>query len=500
MSILGAAGTGNLPNYGALSQAIRGDAGIPSTETVGPRSTPGLTDSTVLTTLGAQVWSQESHVSALASSGGGQSAGDPYIITNTWFSDPVPTSAGANINWADSDADYHIKFVNCRISGGTTEGIRNNTISGTGGSMVFENCEIYPVAGSGAGWNGITHFDSAQPFTIKKCYFKGAANAAVRIGSLDELHAGDYLVEDSKFDISEKDYESAGASPIYCVADTDDDPSVTIQYCEFDMTGATLNSTIRMSLVSAGYTIQNNIFTGCTKDIYILNSDSPSPAIIRYNRFSSGVEEFINAGSCDGWEVSYCEFNDNTSNKRQVMFNDSTDNGNVDGVEVHHCKFTKTSGTGVAGDEVLESFNGANCVFHDNWTTTCPEDAYEHVTPRAGCSVYDSVADNCGTAGNGQIVDIFENHADDPGDTVVRNIYGDCSNVGVSVTDCNGVRVSNVHVACPVASVSLILDADACTLYGPFENAGAGVRYVTNANYTGTASTIAGVIGVNSIS
>ena len=209
---------------------------------------------------------------------------------------------------------------------------------------------------------------------------------------------------------------------------------------------------------------------------------------------------YINTGSCDTWVISYCEFNDNAAAKYQVLANDSANNGNTDGFEVHHCKFTKTTGTGVAGEECCESINTANAVFHDNWVTTCPEDAFEHVTPRTGCQVYDCVGDNVGAVQAGQVVDFFNTHADDDQDFIVRNIYGSCSDKGVIITNCAGVTVSNVHIATTGPAVTLELTSTNCTLFGPFENAGSGVRYSTNANYDGTGSTIAGVIDINSIS
>lgn len=478
----------------ALAQSIRNLAGIPSTQTVGPRVADSLVgvDPTVTLTPHASnmLITNESHAQALASNPtGGQSAADPYIIENIDFNDT--TTLG--FLWQDTTAFiYHIKLKNCAFSGTYSAASTrlNCTNASNTGTLVYENCTF-----SGLSATHMLGLAFQNDITYSKCLFSRSAGNIINL----QVFAGSCIIEDCI--ANEAGGAWSGVNSVMQDNTTTGTATYVMRYCKLVGTGGTITYGCR-PIKGATMTVTNTLFSGLDRGVGQSGSQVAGVLTIKYCRFVDSAQEHILISDAAGHDISYCDFDDNAANERQVYYVDAATN--IDDVTVHHCKFTKTTGAAVAGNECLEAIESSNVIFHDIYITTCPEDAVEHVRPRTGCQAYNIVGDNV----VGQIVDIFDAHATAPGnDTIVHHVYGDCGDVGVLVTGNITANVGNVHVNTTNDAVQLeqrdVLSATGplnCTIYGPIEN-NLGDRFgtVTGTGALGTGNTITGVIGVTSV-
>jgi hypothetical protein len=204
--------------------------------------------------------------------------------------------------------------------------------------------------------------------------------------------------------------------------------AISVQFCDFSAPG--LHSALR-AWNTGEWTIAHCHFA-CGNGFEAL-LEPVHELTIETCRFQVEIAPIF-AGLLDGdWDIGYCDFLDNEGGTRLVRFNDSR------GGRVHHCKFTKTTGTYDAGNECLEGFGCSDIVFDTDWVTTCTEDAFEHVNPRGGCVVHDCVGDDVA----GQVVDYFGNDPDNGGE--IYDIFGTCHDVGVILTDVDNLLVHDIH-------------------------------------------------------
>lgn len=499
MSILGAnagaAGSGSLPNQAILSQAIRDSVGVPSTETLGPRVSDSLIGvdptATLVSHSSFMLVSNESEAQALATNPtGGQSAEDPYIIENLDFDD----TTNLGFLWQDTTAfTYHIKLKNVDFSGTYSVGSTrtNCTNAGHTGTLVYENCTF-----SGPSATHILGLAFNSDITYRRCLFSRAAGGVINLQTFN----GTVIFEDCIG--NEAGGAWSGTNSIMQDNTTSGTGVYIMRYCKVVGPGGTIDHGCR-PIKGSDMTVINSIFSGVGSGIGQGGTVVAGALTVTYCRFVDSINEHILLSHAAGHEISYCDFQDNAADKRQVYYLDSATD--IDDVEVHHCKFSKPTGNPLAGNECLESIGASNVKFHDIWVNGCPEDAIEHVRPRTGCDAWNIVGDNVA----GQIVDYFDEHATAPGnDSIVHHIYGDCGDVGVLVTGKITVNVSNVHVNTTVDAVRLeqrdsidIADGPfGCAIYGPIEN-NLGDRFgtVVGSGSLGAGNTIGGVIGVNSI-
>lgn len=485
-------------DYGALAQNIRNRAGVPDTQIVGPRYADaliGVDESVGLTQKDAFAAAdgQTATVFAAQADSGSGTANDPYIIENKLFDSNVD---GANqaINWTDdlgNDADSHMLVRNCKFVDYPTVGMLRCQALGSG-SITFQNCTA--TGGLLFGF-GATVINASVSITYDRC-------------RCDELNGATYKTNNnttSTLIITDCIITSATSSAntptgieLNSTSGTDD---VTIQYCRFDGTTNDMNYAIRPRRSTGTFNVYNNYFLSCgvagsSGAIRAGGAFSGGPLVMKYCRFDKSLGEHAQFEIADGHEVSYCDFLEQASGKRGLVYND-TGTTNIDDIEVHHCYFStpiKTQST----EENCFFIECSNVICHDNWANTTSEDAFEAVRPRTGgAQFYNLVGDNVGL----QIVNVFQSHATAAGDdTMVHHIYGDCVTEGVALEDQQTGTVANVHVSTTDAAVALQDNAgtcDDCRIYGPITNNGGGL--LAQDETAGTGNTISGVIGVTSI-
>lgn len=411
----------------AEAQAIRDAAGVQSGQTLGPRYTVGHDSTITLTNTDAiAAITNATQAEAVFQDGGTGTANDPFLMENRRYDSSGGITAQP-INWTDATATYHLKAKNCHFSGySIAMVIRVQNVPATA-SIEFENCSFEYGTNSVAATNGVYGVTGAAvAITLDRCYMPSCGSNGVNITG---AYTGTLTITDCKF-TDETPWTGTGTKAFVRLPQTAGSvPTVNISYCEFD---GSFNDSMSYSLQPlrdcTALTVDNCLFTGggTTQTIGLGAATTAGPMTVTNCRFSGGQAEYIELNFAQGHEISYCDFLDNAANNRQVYYSDAATN--TDDVEVHHCKFTKITGAEAATNECLEAQGSSNIVFHDNWVTTCPEDAYELVQPRAGCKIYNCVGDNV----TGQVVDIFEDHASAPGGVQIYNIYGD-ADIGVDI-------------------------------------------------------------------
>ena len=488
MNALHGLASGPLPNYNVIAKSIRDAAGIPSSETTGYRETPGLTGATLTDKNGSGTLASAAGVAGAADGGTGTSA-DPYLFSNYRFdnSEGIPTC----FNFTGSDT-YTVKFVNCWFSGYDTGGIAT---SATNNTIIAENCLFTYDDGTGdpsdANTSHVMTNAGSSDIILNACAATSGGRAFARgLNFAGTITLNDCLMDDT----------DASWTGIAALFECSSDATYTANYCTVNSTNGSLDFTVR--ILSASTVVLNNCdIDGNGNDggawVGVVSAGTIAADItIQYCDFSGNANTGISIVTCGTVDIGYCDMA-TTTNNRQVYFN-GTSNLDFTSGRVHHCKLT-----GTGSSELLYSLQAENITFDENYAVSTGEDAFEHVRSRPGNQVLNSVCDSA----VGQIVDIFDVHATDPGTAIVRGIYGACQDVGVIVTGNNTAHVSNIHIETASDAVALeqrdVLSATGptnCRIFGPIENSlGDKFGTITGTGALGTGNTIGGVVGVNSI-
>jgi len=416
----------------SVAQKIRDEAGVPDDETAGIEDgvTVGLTDATALSAQSRIAITSESEASTAADSGNG-TEGNPYVIRDRQLDNSEATSNISGVNWDDSDASYYLKLVNCEISGYDYAQIRASSSA----RLTVENCLIYSggTATFGAdAASGDTRFVNTE--------FAGCGDDALRAAN-----SGTNEFRNCRFTESQETWGASNGVQTLTAGTT-----VDIRHCE--VTAPSLGPLLRM-FESATVKLRNTLANSITNLLSADNGENfDGESEVRYCRTVDTDEQAIHVigGANGNLEVSYSEFDDNAAGTRLVYFNKGGSTGNQPtDIRVHHCKLTKTTGSG-SGDECLESRLGVNVSFDHCWVTEAPEDAFEHIQPD-GCSIEYCVADNC----DKQVADIYRgaSGAGSPANSYVHHIYGESANsVGLVITDADSVYAHDIYVSCPNGS------------------------------------------------
>ncbi len=439
-----------------IAQLIRNSAGVPASETVGiPMGvTVGLTNPSALGAAEVGKVFFGGDLAAEAVSGTG-TENDPWIIENRLFQHMQVRLD--NTGWT--------KFRNCLFENGNNMELLIQP--GFIGNLIFENCEFYDTLNPGAD-SYVIRIDVATEYRFEKCQFSGAnVNQAIGITSvaIPEGSTIKLVFDTCRIDESKAAW-TTNADFIENVDAVDHSINIDleIRQCEFSAPsgGGKYIVVPERPDVYTRLVIENNLVTGF--DSLVRTTEDASAEIqnlsIKNNRVTDTNDECIFIGNIKGGEIAYNEFAHNTTgvNRRLVYLTwDSSTVGAVcENVDVHHNKFTKKTGTAVAGNECLESAAGINIKFRWNWVTECPEDAYEHLYPQDGCTIEYCVADNCGV----QVCDIWKSFdpinymaidADNDNSTLpaanthIHHIYGDCLDWPVVLSGANGVVVQDIY-------------------------------------------------------
>ena len=335
-------------------------------------------------------------------------------------------SSGIGINIDDDGASYYIDVVNCRVRGYTSEQLRTSS----GSRVRFRDCKVWDAS------TDLCRQDGSGDVIFERCLFAGSGSRVV------DQRSGSITFRSCRFDQS----QSSGR---YQAVQTNsrNAGSVTIEHCRFVGVGA-----VNMRFDRDRTVIENCLF----EQAGIMGrfpDERLSNLTIRYCRVDDAPGNSLTVSAYSNVEVAHCYFNDNAAGSRVVRFQNAGGGGDVRDARVHHCKFTKTTGSG-AGDECLEVFpGGADIEFDYNWVTECTEDAYEAAYARSNIHIHHCVADNC----SGQIVDFFNGWGDDgvdpsdgggPISSRTDHIYGDTASQAVLITDCDDVTVHDIYARC----------------------------------------------------
>lgn len=448
----------------SMAQSIRDNAGLPTGVTAGvpAGTTTGLTDAGALGSLIATLnLNSLSAVTTAASSGSGTES-DPYIIENV--------EAGRLHLDNDWGATPYVTIRNSRFRDGTSYETQVFT-DFVGGEITFENCYFGDIVNTNADTYG---FQIGAPCTLKfdKCHLAGWDNqlrvfgvlfASMSASSTVNLEFTDCLIDDSY-----------GTYPTSCdfidnTTNNSGQLNLTMLRCTVDITLGTGQSFLE---VREGDVVTPDIrqcsFEGWRGIIFCEQNSNTSVDNMEfhYNTITDTTDEQLYILGARDCNVSYCEFTQNASygaQDRVVMFDTNiTTTGDwadshPENVDVHHCKFTKKSGTvDLAVNECLESRGGKNVTFRHCWVTECPEDAFEHIYQNEGCTVEYCVGDNV----QGQIVDIYK-QTEDNGVPItgnsdlstakrvkgyVHNIYGQCNDRGIVIDGIRGVIAHDIEI------------------------------------------------------
>lgn len=499
---------GSLPNPYKAAQRIRDNAGVPSTETVGPRyadadigcdETVTFTERTGQTTISAIT-----DLAALSpESGDGLTWETRYIIRNQSWTETA--SNNQCISWNDAGAaDYFAEFVNCRTRGYVGGQIIRAAAVGTG-KFKFTNWTCYwdDVTGNSTANTGLAFTVGTIATSLEFDRLKCGKTGGIAF-TTSNTYTGTFWVHDSILDDSLGTWPGSNSAALKCNQAAG---SGTIIFDHNRVRSINKDSFafgIDLEDAPASLTITNNYWEGIgdngvtfASGVVGGNASGAGPMTFKYNRTVDLNGYALYIQRANSHDVSYNDFGDTPANQRICYYSDT----DVQNVRMHHNKATKTTGT--ANVAVNECFMAADCPsveIDNNWVTQCTEDAFELVRPQAGCSIHDNVGDSV----LGQVCDVFEPHAVSPAAASVYNIYGSVATLeGVSVGGgAHTVSIWNIHVASPQSTVRLNGAASNCTVYGPIANSGSGVLFdlgTGGSDYTGTGSTIGGVIGVESI-
>lgn len=497
MSIIGAVGTAPLPDYYAIAQAIRNNAGIPATETVGVRGTPGLTSLGALVDKDGASLANAAAVASYSDSGAG-TANDPYIIENKRYDNSETLTVALLLSGTDV---YHVTIRNCWFSGYDIASVR---LASTNNIVNIDQCLFTYDDTTGDPADAVTAHVATNGgdcvLNMTNCLSTSGGRSFFRtLGAF----SGTINITDSRADDSGAAWTGATTVSSFCESSSSSVCTTNISYCEVD---STANDSIGnfCRIATAGTTNVSNCDingtggSGAGYNVPATGTLAIDGDII-YSRFRNQTNQSINVTSCDGLNISYCDFDDSAVNKRHIYFNGTLDLV-MDNVEIDHCKLTSSVG---ANAECIYMLRTINSNVHDNWVPGCSDDAYEFTENQTGCTISDCVGD--GVAG--QMVDQFNVHATVPGTLIVKNIYGSCGSSGVLVTGPVTADVSIIYIDTPGNAVTLeqrdALSATGpsnCVIYGPIEN-GTGANFGTavGTGALGTGNTIGGVVGVDSI-
>jgi len=439
-----------------IAQLIRDSAGVPAGEIVGiPMGvTVGLTDAGALGAAEVGKVFFAGDLSAEAASGTG-TENDPWIIENRLFQHMQVRLD--NTGWT--------KFRNCLFENGNNmEFLVQPAFIG---DLIFENCEFYDTLNPGADAY-VIRIDVAAEYRFEKCQFSGAAvnqvigiiSSAIPAGSTIKLVFDTCRIDESKavWTSSADFFENVD------IPDHSINIDLEIRNCEFSAPsgGGKYIVVPERPDIYTRLVIENNQVTGF--DSLVRTTEAASAEIqnlsIKNNRVTDTNDECLFIGNIKSGEIAYNEFAHNTTgvNRRLVYltWDSTTVDAVCENVDVHHNKFTKKTGTAIAGNECLESAAGINIKFRWNWVTECPEDAFEHLYPQDGCTMEYLVADNVGV----QICDIWksfdpvnylaidsnnDNSTLPAAQTHIHHIYGDCGDWPVVLSGANGAIIHDIY-------------------------------------------------------
>lgn len=414
---------------------IRANAGVPDGETVGIRSgkSPGLTDKSALSSTSAITLGSESDVSSEADAGSGTEA-DPYIIRDR----DITASSQPAILMDDDSQNYHLVIENCELTGDSANAWRVLEGNDNPELTTLRNCRLWSLNDEYA----VAHGNMGV--TYDQCRFSGSTGDMIRTADA----TAKLLFRDCRFDTS----KVTGDRALQSLGGAD---TIDIRFCHFADGGTTLRWWRDPDKVR----IYNTRFNGDMAISGQVPSGRMNNHIYKYCIFEGFNDTHVFGG---GWqhpdtpqtydrdklalEIAFCDFRDNQADSRQVFLKIERTAISAQDTRVHHCKFTKKTGTNSAGNECLETFPaGKRVEFDHNWAAECPEDAFEHAYPIEQTHIHHCVGDNI----TGQIIDYFGTHDEDTAsnsqgghiDSEVSHIYGDGA-TGVILTDVSGVRVN----------------------------------------------------------
>jgi hypothetical protein len=439
------------------ANAIRAEAGIPAGYSVGVESgkSAGLSDPSALTTQTTSITIQsDSDASNFANSGSG-TASDPYVIRDREI-DQADLGRNTAVVIDDSNSDYHVKFINCQMTGHASD-VLDLRMGGGDTSVEFEQCEIVSNSGGWCRWEGGNMtFDRLNVSNTDGGVFNLVASDSDRV-----------TAENCTFDISGTPFSSGTTEPF----------DLIVKHSEFDG----CNRAIREGGGAFRLTFEFNDVRNTSS--FGVEFRKPFERTIRFSNFFRCGNDAIfgrDAPGAKDVEIAHCGF-DASAGTRGVTLRNVTDG------RIHHCQAINTQGTNNAGNESLESIDSTRVDIEYCWVEENPEDALEHVRP-TDCSVRHCVTDNV----TGQAVDYFNGGA--LGESVggeVGYIYGD-ADVAVVLSALKDISVHNIFVEC---TNCIVLDdqnagsvvTDNIEIYGtlPLDSSISGSRFDIDPNVGG---------------
>ncbi len=431
----------------SLAHNIKAQAGIPTGEIAGIETgiTPGLIDDTILITASKTHITSETHIQNLASSGSGTQAA-PYIIENLDYDGQQSTNWALRFN--DPDANYHVKFINCRFYDWTSQNLWFDTWGS--GTITFEHCLFYNTAA-----NGELFLQTSGHITLKECELSGCNSYA---GYVTATTAQGSLTLTNIY-ISNNSANWASGCDVFFF----NSPNLIINAAHIEnqasMTPVTIDSLFQIIACQDGSTFSHIKINGGMAHMMsdIVATAAQKSIIVTYFDIQNTAQEAILLSALNGTTIQHgtVQHNASTGSGYRLIYliSDDTDSTiKIENTTVQYLKMTKQSGSG-AGNECLESARAKNTAFRYCYVTECTEDAFEHISVIENCSIEYCVAENC----TGQIADFFKQWDESSWSLVTdtnlaidsqsycHHIYGDCSNYAVIGTALNGFYFHDIH-------------------------------------------------------
>jgi len=412
------------------ANVIRANAGLGGVPAgVAANQSAGLSDPSAPSSQSRITITAESDASGLADSGSGTES-DPYIIRDRLLDNSEGSLSSGGIYLSDPDASYHVKFVNCEVSGYSTAQIDSDF----GTEPVFESCLIY--SGGTTTYGAIVRGGDIR---FSKTEFGGCGDYAVS----SRNGAGTISVKNTKFTNNQENHATSAINP--CEA-----TELVVKRAEF--TDSNISDCVQWKApTDISITFERVIANGPRRGIRIQDGHGGTVNLsVDYFKDNTDRQGVLFYGPGKDVTVTNSYFNDSNDGYRLCFFREGQNNDPVEDVTVRRCKFTKSTGTASASNEALESWGCRNVDFEECWITECVEDGIEHAYPYENCNVRRCVIDDC----KYQMVDYFG--AKDPNDlsdstgfdinSEVANIYGNSiEDVPVLITDCDNVTVHDVY-------------------------------------------------------
>ena len=423
--------------YAVLAQAIRDAAGIPSTETVGPRIATGLTGVALVDEVGVStVIAAEStlvtYLGTLTSTGSGSgTAGDPYLIENVRYNNSETRPRAFEFTSSDT---YVIKFVNCWFSGYDISCVR--ATGATNITIIAENCLFTYDDTTGDPSDTATSQVSVSGgdavININAC---ACTSSGISFFRALGTYTGTTTLTDCLIDDSGAAWTAATTSAVQQSGTGLD--TIIMQNCTVD--GST-NTTLTYGYFLASshnvvgtFNIYNCLFNATARAAAGTGVQVSSAGTIahtgniKYNRFTNQVRESINMVTCDGMTIEYNDFQDSALDFKHVHLNGSA-GYDIDNVQINNNEAASTGGTSA---ECFYFYRTLGVICEYNYVSTCSNDCYEFVEPQPGGICRHNVGNAPET--DGAVCDMFNEHATNAGALTIHNIFGTSAGVGVSL-------------------------------------------------------------------